>query len=66
MKIPTLEITNRCISCDNCNLICPEDAIITDGTTYKVDQWACIFCNLCIEACPVDCIKLEEGVEILL
>ena len=52
-----LEISSICISCDNCRLICPESAVITDGVTYSVDPWSCTLCSLCIEVCPVDCIK---------
>ncbi len=52
-----LEITGLCISCDNCRLICPEHAVITDGKEYFIDSWSCTLCGLCIEACPMDCIK---------
>lgn len=52
-----LEISTICISCDNCRLICPENAIVTDGKDYYIDSWNCTFCGLCIETCPVDCIK---------
>ncbi len=52
-----LEITPICVSCDACKLICPENAIISNGTNYHVDDWSCTFCGLCIEVCPVDCIK---------
>ncbi len=53
-----LEISPLCIMCDSCKLICPENAVITDGKTYFVDQWSCTMCHLCIEICPVDCIKI--------
>lgn len=52
-----LEISSICISCDNCHLVCPENAVITNGTDYAIDPWSCTLCGLCIEACPVDCIK---------
>lgn len=53
----TLEISSICISCDNCRLVCPENAVITNGQNYFIDQWSCTLCDLCIEACPVECIK---------
>nr|BDT30257.1 4Fe-4S binding protein [Bacteriovorax sp. HI3] len=56
--IPYLEINTLCISCDNCNLICPENAILKNGTQYIVETWSCTLCNACVEVCPVDCIKL--------
>ncbi len=52
-----LEISSLCISCDSCRLICPEHAVITDGKEYFIDHWSCTICGLCIEICPVDCIK---------
>jgi len=60
---PELEINNRCISCDNCRLICPEKAIIKYKDTYAIEPWACTLCSICIEVCPVDCIKLIEDKE---
>lgn len=57
MNQVTLEISSVCISCDNCRLVCPENAVITNGQTYSIDPWSCTLCGLCIEVCPVDCIK---------
>ncbi|MBC7711980.1 MAG: 4Fe-4S dicluster domain-containing protein [Rhizobacter sp.] len=56
--IPYLEINTLCISCDNCNLICPENAILKNNNLYIVETWSCTLCNACVEVCPVDCIKL--------
>ena len=53
----TLEISTICVSCDSCRLICPERAVITDGLDYVIDPFSCTLCGLCIEVCPVDCIK---------
>lgn len=52
-----LEISPICVSCDSCRLVCPEKAVITNGQEYFIDNWSCTFCGLCIEVCPVDCIK---------
>ena len=52
-----LEISSICVSCDNCRLICPEKAVITDGKMYAIDTWSCTLCGLCVEVCPVECIK---------
>jgi len=62
MERPILEITNRCIYCDNCLLLCPEHAIIKVNE-YIIDYTSCTLCSICQSVCPVDCIKLviQEG-----
>ena len=55
-----LKITNRCIYCDNCKLICPEKAILKYEDRHIIESWICTLCGLCIETCPVDCIKMIE------
>ncbi|HLW58055.1 MAG TPA: 4Fe-4S binding protein [Bacteriovoracaceae bacterium] len=57
MNQTRLEITSICVSCDNCRLICPEDAILSNGSTYLIDTWSCTLCSLCQEVCPIDCIR---------
>ncbi len=54
-----LEINNTCISCDLCRQLCPESAIVTNGTDYKVDSWSCTNCNICTVSCPSDSIKVK-------
>ncbi len=53
----SLEISSICVLCDNCKLVCPENAVISDGNNYFIDSWSCTLCGLCIEVCPVNCIK---------
>ena len=55
-----LKINKTCISCDSCRLICPENAIITNGEEYAVDNWSCTTCGLCFQVCPENCISLVE------
>lgn len=52
-----LEIAPTCISCDNCRAVCPEKAVVTNGVDFYIESWSCTLCGLCIEVCPVDCIK---------
>jgi electron transport complex protein RnfB len=56
--IPYLEINTLCISCDDCKLICPENAILSIEKYYVIETWSCTLCDACVEICPVDCIKL--------
>lgn len=55
-----IEINNLCVSCDNCRIICPESAVVTDGKTYAIDSWLCTYCELCIVTCPTDSIKIID------
>lgn len=57
--LPELKISPICIYCDNCRLICPENAIFKVAQEFYIDEWSCTLCRLCIPVCPVDCIKEE-------
>ncbi|MCB9094833.1 MAG: 4Fe-4S binding protein [Halobacteriovoraceae bacterium] len=56
----SLKITSICVSCDNCRLLCPENAIFTQEGHYSIDPWTCTLCSICSLICPVDAIKLTE------
>lgn len=59
--IPHLNINDRCVNCDLCYLVCPENSVYRETVRpYSIDKWSCTLCNLCVEVCPVDCIKLIE------
>ena len=58
---PILEITSRCISCDNCFLFCPEDAVLKNENTYAIETWSCTLCKICQEVCPVNCIQFADA-----
>jgi len=58
--IPYLDIMTNCCGCDNCIIVCPENAIIVKDGQYIVDQWRCSLCMLCAQACPDEVIKLKE------
>lgn len=59
MKI-SLEVNTRCINCDLCRLVCPEESVIIHDNQYVIDSWSCTLCGVCIELCPTDAIKLTE------
>ncbi len=52
-----LKITNICVGCDSCRIICPEETIFTQENEYFIENWGCTLCSLCIQVCPVDAIK---------
>jgi len=29
---------------------------------FEIDYLACVFCGLCVEACPADAIRMDTGV----
>ncbi len=59
--IPKLEINNLCIACDNCRFLCPENSILLIENRYVIETWSCTLCHVCIEVCPVDCIKFIKN-----
>jgi NADH-quinone oxidoreductase subunit I len=63
-----------CISCDLCALGCPENLIVVtsernektrrkDLVAFTYDTSRCMFCGLCEDACPVDCLELTQDFE---
>ncbi|MDQ7792120.1 MAG: 4Fe-4S dicluster domain-containing protein [Desulforudis sp.] len=60
----------RCVMCDLCADVCPEDAIVgrpfvayrTDNSPYKILTHRCTGCGLCVPVCPEDAIAgLSNG-----
>lgn len=58
--VPYLKITDRCITCDSCFIVCPESAIIKIRHDYTIETWSCTICHACVEVCPVNAIKFIE------
>jgi len=50
--------TSKCINCNTCIDLCPQDAI---NEKHEVIKTKCIGCKKCIEACPSSCISLVKG-----
>jgi phytoene dehydrogenase-like protein/NAD-dependent dihydropyrimidine dehydrogenase PreA subunit len=47
-------ITDRCTGCGYCLLVCPYDALQSNGWAEVIPD-NCTNCNLCVYACPSDC-----------
>ena len=62
--LPYLQINSKCIDCDGCRIICPENAIIKVMKDYTISSWACSMCNICVEICPADAIVIKGEPEI--
>jgi NADH-quinone oxidoreductase subunit I len=64
----------KCVACFMCQTNCPSNCIqITagerlDGRTEKmpvkftIDLLECIYCGYCVEACPLDAIRMDTGI----
>lgn len=55
-----LDINTRCIQCDVCRIICPEGAVLVQGKTYSIEEWACTLCGVCVEVCPPEAIVISS------
>jgi uncharacterized protein (DUF362 family) len=51
-------VTDTCVSCGDCEKICPKGAVTVDDERAKVDYSKCIRCYCCHEVCPENSIKL--------
>lgn len=49
-------ITNKCISCQQCVSVCPQNAI-KQGTPNVIKQENCLHCGACFEICPVNAVE---------
>jgi NADH-quinone oxidoreductase subunit I len=64
----------KCVACFMCQTNCPSNCIMieagerTDGRTEKlplrfdIDLSECIYCGYCVEACPMDAIRMDSGI----
>jgi len=46
-----------CISCGDCEKVCPSNAIISSGDKYEIIQTKCTECGNCAAICPEDAIN---------
>ena len=68
---------HRCVACGLCQMASPNDTIKVTGETietedgkkkkilakYEYDLGSCIFCQLCVNACPHDAITFDQNFE---
>ena len=49
--------SNACIGCKKCEKVCPNGAIVVQNNLATIDYSKCNGCGICVENCPVHCIK---------
>jgi len=49
-------VTEKCVGCATCMLVCPKDAITVEGKA-EVNHELCENCKKCVLYCPVDAIN---------
>lgn len=64
----------KCTSCFLCATACPARCIYIEAcehedpavekfpNRYEIDTLLCIYCGYCVEACPVDAIRMDTGI----
>lgn len=50
-------IADRCIGCDKCVKVCPQNCIVTVNIPYTIEQNHCLHCGSCLTACPVGAVE---------
>lgn len=60
-------LTGTCLQCESaaCMEVCPSNGIKRDPETAAVvvDREICLFCGLCVEACPYGYMHLDESIQ---
>ncbi len=55
-------VTERCVGCATCMLVCPNDAIRVEGRA-EINRNICEECRKCTLYCPVEAITFVKGEE---
>ena len=48
--------SSACSGCNNCVLVCPNNAIIIKNNKAVIDLTKCTSCGNCVDACPTNAI----------
>lgn len=66
--------TVKCVACFMCQTNCPAKCIMIEAgerqddraekmpLSFQIDLLECIYCGYCVEACPLDAIRMDTGI----
>jgi NADH-quinone oxidoreductase subunit I len=72
--LPREDGSPRCVACYMCSTVCPaycihivaaespDSEIEKYPAAFEIDMLRCIYCGLCVEACPEDAIRMDTGI----
>ena len=40
----------------------PDPGVMKQPVSFEIDFTRCVFCGFCVEACPVDAIRMDSGI----
>ena len=49
-------ITDTCIGCGNCMIVCPQECIDASSLPHMIYQENCLRCGNCLSVCPVQAV----------
>jgi formate hydrogenlyase subunit 6/NADH:ubiquinone oxidoreductase subunit I len=52
----------RCVSCNSCGKICPQDIKVMDYVNAAQLSFECIMCGLCASRCPAEIVQYYVGI----
>ena len=60
---------NRCTGAGDCAIACPSGAIQVERSaptawTWRLNDATCVFCGLCVEACPTRALRFSNEFEL--
>lgn len=59
MKFSGYEITDKCMGCETCIQVCPQNCIDIKNDKAIIRQENCLHCGNCMKVCPAGAVKMR-------